>query len=251
MPAIRRAYRRGSRAQICGVFGLLAAVLYVAFLAGAGCSGLDMRTSFVSELAARDQPWSTLFRLTDIGAGGLIAVLAVGMWLWLSPGRWTLIGCVALGVLGFATTAVGILPMDCAVTADQLCHRSEHTGRVSWVHQAHTVVSVVATTASLVALGALGWHLRRLRGWRPVGWFGLVILPPSCGLCLVMAIVGVGLNPQPPWVAHLGAYLGACQRAQLLLLAVWIAALAGALCHDASCRNRRRPPEVPPDGLAA
>ena len=167
-------------------------------------------------------------------------VLAVGLWLRFGPDPPGSVGCWSVAILGLATVAVALAPMDCAVTADPVCRQAELAGQVSWTHQAHTGASVIAAVASLVGLGVLGWYLRAVRGWRLVGRFGLAILLPSTGLCLAMAIVGLGLT-SPAWVSVLGGYLGVFQRVQLLLLATWIAALATALIHDGTHQGPPRP----------
>ncbi|MDQ1295338.1 MAG: hypothetical protein QG608_3223 [Actinomycetota bacterium] len=229
----RRPQVSGSDAaiRVCGVLGLVAALLYAAFLFRWGSGGLDAQTSYVSELSARDQPGSSVFRATDIVSGALISILALGLWWRLGPNRWAAVGCGSVAVFGLATVGVGMLPLDCAVTADAACHEAELAGRLSLGHQAHTVVSVIAATASLVGLGVLSRPLRHVHGWRPVGLLGLATLPIVAGLCLVMTVLDLQ-DDQVGQATALSGYLGVFQRVQLVLLTVWISALALALLLD-------------------
>jgi hypothetical protein len=217
---------------VCAVLGVAGAVLYVSFLVQGPFGVLDATSSFVSELSARDQPWHMLFQLTDISSGALIAALGLGVRRAAPPGLLLRPGTAALVLFGFATTAVGLLPLDCAPTANRSCQFAEALGRVSVLHHGHTVASVVGSVAVIVSLGLLGRHLRREPGWRIAGWVGLVSLPVVtmlCGLLAVLAVLGVDLGPgaQPlrP-VALLLPYLGVYERVELTLCAVWIAVLS-------------------------
>ncbi|MGB8946540.1 MAG: DUF998 domain-containing protein, partial [Streptomyces sp.] len=82
-------------------FLMLGAVAYSAWILEVFLgTGLSPLTSYVSELAARDQPFSTLFRTTDLTAGLLILAGAAGALLWL-PRRWsTVVGWAGLALFG-------------------------------------------------------------------------------------------------------------------------------------------------------
>jgi hypothetical protein len=212
--------------RVFGIIGILGAVLYMAYLLRIHSGYLDPRTSYVSELAARDQPQSGLFRLTDLVSGTLLTIFAVGLWRDLRPYRtrfphWTLmVGCVCLGGWALSTMLLALLPMDCAPSAELACHRAETAGTVSWIHKGHEVVSVVAGVTSLLAMFLLGMALRNRPGWRIAGWAGLLIMPLAGGLCVAMAI-GALRDASPGWAWFLVANLGVMERAQLTLLGLW------------------------------
>ncbi|MEV2249219.1 DUF998 domain-containing protein [Streptomyces sp. NPDC050147] len=204
----------------------LGAVAYSTWLLEAFLgTGLSPLSSYVSELGARDQPYGTLFRTADLTAGLLVLVGAAGALLWL-PRRWsTVVGWAGLALFGAATAVDSRLPLSCAPTADAACVARERAGLVPTAHAAHAVSSSVAVAGALVALVALTFAARR---------HGL--LPPLAGslgplvVLLELAATAWTLTAIAAFDAGHGTWaLGAGQRFQVLLIAVWLGLLARAV----------------------
>ncbi|MFC8129861.1 DUF998 domain-containing protein [Streptomyces sp. NPDC057302] len=188
-------------------------------------AGLSPVSSYVSELAAQDQPFGTLFRTTDLTAGLLILAGAAGALRWLPRGRATVVGWAGLALFGAATAVDSRLPMSCAPTADAACGARERAGLVPATHAAHVVSSSVAVTGALVGMVALTLAARR---------YG--ILPSLAGplgallLLLELAATTWTLAAIAAFDAGYGAWaMGVGQRLQVLLIAVWLGLLAHAV----------------------
>lgn len=103
--------------------------------------------AYVSELAARDQALSWLFRLTDLGAG-LLLVGAMMLALRRAPRARALAAAFAIAALG--TIADVIFPMDCA-ESEATCTRHIQAGAASVSHHIHLVASTIAVIAFMCA----------------------------------------------------------------------------------------------------
>ncbi len=204
----------------------LGAVAYTAWtLEVVLATGLDPAETYVSELAATDQPLGALFRTTDLIAGLLFLAAAVTALLQGDRGpRWTTAGWVGMAVFGAATAVDSRFPLSCAPIDDPGCAARERAGLVPFTHVAHTVSSSVAIGGALVALVALTVAARRYGRWAPVARFGpnLVAVELLASLWTLVAVAAVEVG-RGPW------FLGAGQRLQVLLIAVWTALLAYAL----------------------
>ncbi|KQX53223.1 MULTISPECIES: DUF998 domain-containing protein [unclassified Streptomyces] len=200
-------------------------------------TGLDPVRTYVSELAAADQPLGGLFRATDLAAGALVLAGAVaGAWGTLTgpsrlsrPSRdpWEAVGWVALAVFGAATVADSRLPLSCAPTVDPECAARETAGLVPATHTAHAVSSSFAMTGALVALVALTVAARRHGRRRALARTGpaLVVLEFAATAWTLAAVAA--------FEAGKGIWsLGAGQRLQVLLVAVWLAVLAYSLARE-------------------
>lgn len=211
-------------------------------------TGLDPVRTYVSELAASDQPFGTFFRATDLLAGALVLAGAVlGRAATRAPGPaaparrpprpdsepgragrvrepWALLGWGALALFGAATVADSRLPLSCAATVDPACAAREAAGLVPATHTAHAVSSGLAMTCALVALVALTVAARRPGPRRPLARTGLVVV------ALELAATVWTLAAVAAFEAGRGSWaLGAGQRLQVLLVAVWLAVLAYSL----------------------
>ncbi|MFG2646609.1 DUF998 domain-containing protein [Streptomyces sp. NPDC048436] len=188
-------------------------------------TGLSPVSSYVSELAAQDQPFGTLFRTTDLTAGLLVLTAAVSALLWL-PRRWaTNAGWAGLALFGAATAVDSRLPMSCAPTADAGCAARERAGLVPATHAAHVVSSSVAVTGALVGVVVLTLAARRCG-----------VLPSLAGT-LALFLVLLELAATTWTLAAIAAFdagqgtwgMGIGQRLQVLLIAVWVGLLARAV----------------------
>ncbi|WP_374986888.1 DUF998 domain-containing protein [Streptomyces fradiae] len=203
----------------------LGALTYsVWLLEGPLATGLDPVQSYVSELAATDQPFGALFRATDLLAGLLLLAAALPLLLAARRRFWAAGGWAALALFGAATAADSRLPLSCAPTVDALCAAREDAGLVPFGHTAHAVSSGLATTGAVTAVVALTVAARRHGWWPPLARTGplLAVLELAA---TAWTLVGVAAFEAER--GHWG--LGAGQRAQLLLLAVWLLVLAWSL----------------------
>ncbi|MFB6835975.1 DUF998 domain-containing protein [Streptomyces sp. NPDC056361] len=196
-------------------------------------TGLDPVRTYVSELAAADQPLGGLFRATDLTAGLLVlAGAATGLAAAVRRGhppreRWALGGWIALAVFGAATVADSRLPLSCTPTADPECAARETAGLVPATHTAHAVSSSLAMTGALAAMVALTAAARRYGHWRALARTGpaLVVLELAATAWTLAAVAA--------FEAGRGVWsLGAGQRLQVLLVAVWLAVLAYSLARE-------------------
>lgn len=203
-------------------------------------TGLSPLSSYVSELGAQDQPYGTLFRTTDLAAGLLVLAGAVGALLWL-PRRWsTVVGWAGLALFGAATAVDSRLPLSCAPTADAACAARERAGLVPAAHAAHAVSSSVAVAGALVAMVALTFAARRhgllTSGAGNSGPLDVVHVVHVVHVLLVLLVL-VELAATAWTLAAIAAFdaghgtwaLGAGQRFQVLLIAVWLGLLARAV----------------------
>ncbi|MEQ4716455.1 alpha/beta fold hydrolase [Nonomuraea sp. B19D2] len=201
---------------------IVAAVLGSAWITGQFTSPeVDRTDGYVSELAARDQPWTRLFRVSD-ALSGLACALGVA----LVPraareGR----GWLALAAFGLLTLAAGLFPLDCATLSDPSCGRRS----MSPAHYAHLVAGMLATAAVLAAMVLLS---ARWRSW--VSW-----LFTWLGLAATLLVLSAHADRHGVGIAH---------RAQLTLFAIWLvyAALHLLVSDDVTARTTAPPGGVRP-----
>ncbi|MEU9608139.1 DUF998 domain-containing protein [Streptomyces sp. NPDC048057] len=191
-------------------------------------TGLDPIQTYVSELAAADQPLGGLFRATDLAAGSLVLVGAV-LALARTPRRpWALIGWGGVALFGAATAVDSRLPLSCTPTADPECAARETAGLVPATHTAHAVSSSLAMTGALIGIVGLTVAARRYGWWPALARFG----PPLVALELIAT--GWTLASVAAFEAGRGTWaLGAGQRLQVLLVAVWLGLLALSMARAA------------------
>ncbi|MFI8516672.1 DUF998 domain-containing protein [Streptomyces sp. NPDC085481] len=252
---------RATAVRLASVLLGLGALAYTAWVLEVVVrTGLDPVRTYVSELAAADQPLGGLFRATDLTAGLLVllgalaGLAATGRRLagaghvpggpaggagtsWArretAPRRpWLLLGWLALALFGAATVADSRLPLSCTPTADPECAARETAGLVPATHTAHAVSSTLAMAGALIAMVALTVAARRYGIWAPLARTGpaLVVLEFAATAWTLAAVAA--------FEAGRGTWsLGAGQRLQVLLVAVWLAVLA---CSVAGGRGGER-----------
>ncbi|MFE0424958.1 DUF998 domain-containing protein [Streptomyces sp. NPDC058953] len=222
------------------------ALVYTAWLLEVAlATGLDPVQTYVSELAAEDQPFGGLFRATDLAAGSL--VFAGAVWALTRAVRgprrpWALIGWAGVTLFGAATAVDSRLPLSCAPTDDPECAARETAGLVPATHTAHAVSSSLAMTGALIGIVGLTIAARRYGWWPEVAAFGPVLV------VLELAATGWTLGSIAAFEAGNGTWaLGAGQRLQVLFVAVWLGVLALSLAREAA-RRPGTPEDATRDG---
>ncbi|MCT4352990.1 DUF998 domain-containing protein [Streptomyces sp. Je 1-79] len=269
----------GSAARVTAALLALGALAYSAWVLEAVVrTGLDPVRTYVSELAATDQPFGGFFRAADLTAG-LLVLAAATTALWATrrdthdatgpgearpeagsaagpgtagsgsrmrrpstgsaagPGtagsgarrtrRLVLLGWVALAVFGAATALDSRLPLSCSPTVDPECAAREAAGLVPATHTAHVVSSGLAMTAALAAMVVLTLAARRYGIPRLLGRTGSVLVVLElAATAWTLAAVAASETGGGNWA------LGAGQRLQVLLVAVWLAVLAVSVARE-------------------
>ncbi|MFE2362404.1 DUF998 domain-containing protein [Streptomyces virginiae] len=189
-------------------------------------TGLNPIETYVSELAAQDQPLGGLFRATDFTAGLLAfagGLLALVRLLKYAESRrlWAVVGWAGITLFGAATAADACLPLSCTPTADPECAARETAGLVPATHQAHAVSSTLAMTGALVGLVALTVAARRYGWFAPLARYGPALV------AMELLATAWTLSAIAMFTAGRGTWaLGAGQRLQVLLVAIWLGLLA-------------------------
>lgn len=231
---------------------LISAVAYTAWVLEVVLStGLDPVQAYISELAAADQPLGGLFRATDLVAGLAVLAAAGTALVGTAPvdtarrtgtepvgtarrtgapqprHRWALAGWSALALFGAATAADSRLPLSCTPTSDEECAARETAGLVPATHTAHAVTSSLAMIGALAGLVALTVAARRYGWWPPVRRYGPWLLGAELlATTWSLAAIGAFQAGRGTWA------LGAGQRLQVLLVALWLGVLAWSLFRE-------------------
>ncbi|MEU9119296.1 DUF998 domain-containing protein [Streptomyces sp. NPDC048506] len=232
----RRTVSRVAPGRAAAALLLLGAVAYTAWvLELVLATGLDPVRAYVSELAAADQPLGGLFRATDLVAGLLVLAGAVTALLTTERRPWATAGWAALALFGAATAVDSRLPLSCAPTSDPVCAARETAGLVPATHTAHAVSSSAAMVGALAALVLLTFAARRHDRWPALGRFGPpLVLAELAATTWTLASVAAFTAGQGSWA------LGAGQRLQVLLVAAYVAVLAGCVARSGPPRRRKR-----------
>jgi hypothetical protein len=222
--------RLGSRGT--GALFAIAAVLYLGLPVEALLGfPLDPARSYLSELAARDQPHSAVFRLTD-GLGAVFILAGVAL-LTIRRTRRRLVACgaAALALFALATLADVIFPMECATSADPECARRDAEQTLGLSHQLHLASSVLALTAANVSVALLAVFATRAR--RTVGRARhltmLVLAAMLLGSSLIMSVAA--LDGAADGVLPAGA--GYVQRLQTASICLYLLAFPWTLAREA------------------
>lgn len=222
--------------RVIGWATVVAGVVYSAFLVTPLLgTRLDPGRSYVSELAALDQPHDMVFRTVD-GAVGVVVVAAavhVALGARVRAVRWA---GVALGLFGAATLLDVVAPMMCAPSADPACAADE-ASRSAVSLGVHEVTSVAANGAAILAVLLLA--IARSRGRTaeqpasPLEGAMLVGLPLVAvpGLLVVLEeTVGLGLD----------GVVGYVQRVQVLTLSGVLVTIGLVVLRGSRWVRRRR-----------
>ncbi|WP_030019822.1 DUF998 domain-containing protein [Streptomyces monomycini] len=217
---------------------LLGAVAYTAWVLEVVLStGLDPVRTYVSELAAADQPLGGLFRATDLLAGLLVLAGAVAALCTFPRRPWAMAGWAALALFGAATAVDSRLPLSCAPTSDPECAARETAGLVPATHTAHAISSSLAMVGALAALVLLTVAARRYGWWPPLGrvapWLTLAELAATAWTLSSIAAFTEGHGT---WA------LGVGQRLQVLFVALYVGLLAWCVGRAGTTTGREGEP---------
>ncbi|WP_030670300.1 DUF998 domain-containing protein [Streptomyces rimosus] len=201
---------------------LLGAVAYTAWVLEVVLStGLDPVRTYVSELAAADQPLGGLFRATDLAAGVLVLAGAVAALLTLERRPWATAGWAALALFGAATAVDSRLPLSCAPTSDPECAARETAGLVPATHTAHAISSSLAMVGALAGLVLLAVAARRYGWGAPLGRVAPGVTAAELAATVwTLSSIAAFTEGHGTWA------LGVGQRLQVLLVALYVGLLA-------------------------
>ncbi|AWZ09147.1 DUF998 domain-containing protein [Streptomyces sp. ICC1] len=218
--------------SVAALIGLGAAAYTAWVLEVVLSTGLNPIETYVSELAAQDQPLGGLFRATDFTAGLLVflgGALALARLSRIPDSRrpWSVAGWAGVTLFGASTAADAWLPLSCAPTADPECAARETAGLVPATHQAHAISSSLAMTGALVGIVALTVAARRYGRLAPLARFGpaLVVLE-LLATAWTLASIAMFTAGHGTWA------LGAGQRLQVLFVALWLGLLAHSVHRE-------------------
>ncbi|GGV15502.1 DUF998 domain-containing protein [Streptomyces spectabilis] len=220
---------RAVRAAVAALLVLGAAAYTSWALEAVLPTGLSPLRTYVSELAAEDQPYGAFYRAVDFAAGVLVcAGAAVGLvrlrCRTAVPRVRALsaLGWAGLVVFGAATAADARLPLSCAPTVDAACLARERAGLVPATHTAHAVSSAVAVTGALVGMVLLTAALRRAGagGARQRTVLTVLVAVELAATVWTLAAVFAFDAGHGTWGLGIG------QRLQVLMIAVWLVCLA-------------------------
>lgn len=195
---------------------MIAGVLYlgVPYEALAGFP-IDPSRSYLSELAAEDQPLRWMFRGLD-GAAGILAVIGAKSFLMRGSAVRLRFAAGGVAVFGVGTLADVVLPMACASSVSASCAAADAAGRLGLIHQAHSVASVVALGGAVFAAVGIASAMRGSMVApmaRVTIWVGAGMLVAATVAVSVLAIGGIDDGVLPAG----GGYV---QRLQTILVSV-------------------------------
>ncbi|MFI8928157.1 DUF998 domain-containing protein [Streptomyces sp. NPDC053474] len=187
-------------------------------------TGLSPLRTYVSELAAEDQPYGAFFRAVDFAAGVLVCAGALGGLARLRCRAAVLsaLGWAGLVLFGAATAADARLPLSCAPTVDAACRARERAGLVPSTHAAHAVSSSVAVVGALVGMVLLTAAVRRAGagGARQRAALAVLVAVELAATVWTLAAVFAFDAGHGTWGLGIG------QRLQVLAIALWLVGLA-------------------------
>ncbi|PRI11617.1 DUF998 domain-containing protein [Leucobacter massiliensis] len=243
--------RRDPRTAAGRLLLIIAAITYsgVPWELAAG-TPLDPSSSYLSELAAADQPSGPLFRALDLTSGALIllALLITGA---LNRTRGVRrAAALALAAFALLTMLDALFPMACASSVSASCARADAANQLGLAHQIHTLSSSGAVAAAvgaviLLAICAAREPLRRSGGAKAA------IIALAGVLAVVTAIVSVLalLSGSDGRLVDGGGFF---QRIQVLLMSASLIAFAlAALPAPAGGRDAAPRDGAPLDAGAA
>ncbi|WP_181793825.1 DUF998 domain-containing protein [Streptomyces sp. WELS2] len=198
---------------------MIGALAYSSFVLEAFLhTGLSPLRSYVSELSVAGRPYMFLFRAGDIIAGCGLLALAMALARRLPSIHPRASGCVALAVTAAASIGDGLWPMPCAPSVDPVCRATDSTNLFQQLGQIHTLSSLAEFTGAILAMLLLSKVLQHADHRRRARWSLTAGIATAALGALEIAMVLTGVR----WV-------GLPERAQVLLVSAWCAAMARLL----------------------
>ncbi len=210
---------------------IAAAVLYCSLLLELAAGfPLDVHRSFLSDLAAQDQPTSPYARGMDLGTGVLLLIVAV-LGRHAARMHWDLAGLlICTTIFAVGTMSDALAPIDCAASLSAACAAAENSGQAGATLLLHEVTSGVAGFGSF-AMAFFVVHVLSRSGWG--GLWGRLVAVLSVGVAASEIWLGIvtGINALHGDVAH-GP--GILQRVSVLLICLMLGTLMPGLRHALS-----------------
>lgn len=178
-------------------------------------SALDPSRSFLSELAAADQPHHVLFRTLDV----LAAILTFMALLIMRRPRWCRllpIGRMGLGLFALGTFFDAMFPMTCAVSASASCAAADAAGQFGAAEQIHLITSMLAGLGPIITAVCLTLAVRKGTHpgtWRMITWVSTILLLVATAASSIITAASLDQGALP-------AGGGYAQRAQIALVSV-------------------------------
>ena len=197
---------------------------------------LSLLTSYVSELSALSSPYHQVFRSMDILSGA--TVMAGGMW-GLCVGRRDRAAAtafVAIMLFGLSNILDALTPLPCTLTVGAACNASTAHDVWGWVGDPHVYASLGEEAFFAVALVAVVIAGRSAETAVPARGWAEALGVAAIGASVTAGLLTADLN----FLGH-DMLLGLAQRAEVLLMAVWVALAPGHLLM----RVRRPTPSDP------
>jgi hypothetical protein len=163
---------------------LAAAVLYCSLLLEAVAGfPLNVHTSFLSELGARDQSTSPYARAMDLSCSVLTLVAVL-----LARRSRELAGLlISTAVFAAGTMFDSFSPMDCAPSASAACRSDEAGGQAGAALVLHEATSTIAGAGTL-AMAVFAILVLRRRGWG--GWMSKLVAVLAGGVLVTQVWLG-------------------------------------------------------------
>ena len=202
------------------VVGVLAGLLNANFVLEHLLPGV--RDVAISGLSVRGQPWSTAFRVGDGLSGVLVALLGAALLRSGRRPRRRRVAAVLVLAAGVTTWVSAVVPLSCAATVSPACAGSSPGATAPLANLVHDGVSIAGTTAAIVAAALLASATTTRERVAHA-----LALAAAAGLGLALVVGAHGTVP---------GWFGAVQRAQVVVLSVWFAAVGRSV--DVLARRR-------------
>lgn len=214
-------------APVAWWLGIAAGLLNVNFLLESLVGHSAPAATVVSDLARSGRPWSWVFRAGDVGSAVLLLALAALAWQAGRDRRWR-VGVVLLGLFALSTLLAVVFPEQCAAAAAACRGGADHGGG----DLLHDTISTLGTTCGVLSAGALAAALRRRADLRSLAVVHAAVF-------VLAGALGLGFI----WAQTTGhvAWLGWPQRAQIVTLSAWYAAVGLSVARIANLRGARAP----------
>ncbi|MDX3001173.1 DUF998 domain-containing protein [Kribbella solani] len=148
---------------------------------------LNVHSSFLSELSARDQATSPYARAMDL-ISSLLMLAAVVLSRRARAVRWEIAGVlISTALFAIGTMFDSFMPMDCAPSVGTACRESEAGGQAGFALMLHEATSTIAG-AGTIALGVFAVLAIRRYGWG--GWFAKAVALLAAGVVVTQVWLG-------------------------------------------------------------